>query len=376
MNTEDHRDQLIDMLLREVVGGETPPDVRERVLGAAAGLSAQPALPRRSSPAGRRGMMPRPAARSRAPIYAVAALFTLLAVATGMMYFRGINHSRTPIVTRVSGSEVRVLGALRPGEYVSTGIQENAVLNYPDGTMVELAVETTLRVPARSWNDRSKMLELVTGRIDAEVMPQTPDHPMVLSAGDASAEVIGTTFSFERDEEGTRLEVTEGAVRFIPSAGGAALLVNSGLFAEAGKSGVHSGAINVPPRKGIIRFTLMNADSDEPLREAPLADGETLSLASLPTRNINIRADYEGGAPTAVRIQITRDDGRETGIRPFASDDQTKPPFFAAGDYWAEGRPNDCREWTPQPGRYRISADASYDGGRGKPLEMEFHITE
>ena len=120
----------------------------------------------------------------------------------------------------------------------------------------------------------------------------------------------------------------------------------------------------------------MNADSDEPLREAPLANGETLSLASLPTRNINIRADYEGEAPAVVRIQITRDDGKETGIRSFASDDQTKPPFFAAGDFWAEGRPNDCREWTPQLGRYRISADASYGGDRAKPLEMEFRITE
>ncbi len=375
MNSEDQRDQLIDMLLREVVGGETPPDVRERVLRAAVSLSAQPLRPRRRAPV-RRYVAPRPAARSRAPFYAVAALFTALVVATGMIYVRGIASSRTPVVTHSSGSVNRDEGALRPGESVSTGAESQAELTYPDGTVIELAAETTLRIAAGSWNDRSKKLELVTGRIVAEVMPQAPDHPMVLSSEGADAEVVGTKLSLEHDENGTRLEVTEGAVRFIPSAGGAALLVQAGLFAEADKAGIRSGEINPRLRKGIVRFTLMNADSDEPLREAPLTDGDVLSLASLPTPNINIRADYEGEAPTSVRIRITREDGQPTGIRPFASDDQTKPPFFAAGDFWAEGRPNDCREWTPQPGHYRISADASYDVDRGKPLEMGFRITE
>ena len=32
MSNDDLRDQLLDMLLKELVGGETPPDVRERVL--------------------------------------------------------------------------------------------------------------------------------------------------------------------------------------------------------------------------------------------------------------------------------------------------------------------------------------------------------
>lgn len=374
MNTDDHRDQLIDMMLRELVGGESPPDVRERVLAAA--MSApKPVIQRGTAPV-RRAPLPRPAARSRTPLFAVAALFAVFAVAAGLVYVRSIEHSRLPTITRTSGVVDRSESMLRSGERMSTGAKSSAVLTYPDGTTVELAAETSVQVSVRPWNDPSKGLDLVAGRLTADVKPQPPGRPMVLSADDATAEIVGTRLALQHDDQATRLEVTEGAVRFIPRAGGEEVWVKTGRFAESSAAGVRSGEIQSPPRKGILRFTLMNADSDEPLREAPLADGETLSLASLPTRNINIRADYEGDAPAAVRIQITRDDGQETGIRPFASNDQTEPPFFAAGDYWAEGRPNDCREWTPQPGRYRISADASYDGGRGKPLKMEFHITE
>jgi hypothetical protein len=310
----------------------------------------------------------------------MAALLTVVAVAMAFIHFREIANSRTPAVTQISGSVDRSAATLGPGESVSTGAQSSAVLTYVDGTVVELAAETSIRVSARSWSDRSKGLDLVTGRIRAEVVPQVPGAPMVLSAGHAKAEVVGTKLSFQNDDGRTRLEVTEGTVRFIPESGGPPWLVKSGLFAEAGKSGFRTGAITAPPRKGIVRFTLMNADSQKPLREAALTDGEVISLASLPTANINIRAEYEGDAPASVRILVTRHDGQSTGLRPSTSKDEIYPPFFAAGDYWAEGRPNDCRAWTPRPGLYHISANAAYAGpggeDHGRPLEMDFRITE
>ena len=129
-----------------------------------------------------------------------------------------------------------------------------------------------------------------------------------------------------------------------------------------------------------MRLTLMNADSDEPLREAPLADGEVISLGSLPTLNLNVRADYDGEVPTSVRIEVTRADGQPSGIHESSTNDQIHPPFFAAGDNWKLNRPNDCRAWTPLPGLYRISATATYSeaaaAGSGQPLEMEFRITK
>jgi hypothetical protein len=303
-----------------------------------------------------------------------------LAVAAVFVHFREIAGARTPSLTHTSGSVDRAVGTLRAGESVSTEAGASAVLTYPDGTVVEIAAETTVRVSERSWRERSKGLVLVAGRVRAEVAPQVAGHPMRLTAGNADAEVIGTKLSFRHGEGGTRLEVEEGAVRFIPRAGGEALMVKSGLFAEARESGVFSGEISTPPQRGIVRFTLMNADTDKPLRTAPLADGETISLASLPTQNINLRADYEGDAPASVRILVARHDGQSTGLPPSTSADQIHPPFFAAGDHWAEGRPDDCNAWTPRPGRYRISAKASYAGDagadHGKPLEMELRITE
>ena len=379
MNPDDHRDQLIDMLLREVVGGETPPDVRERVLAAAGKMPAKPMTQKNQSPA--RSVIQRPSSsRSSRPIVAMAALLAVMGVAMVFVHSREIAKARTPAVAHVSGSVDRSAATLRPGESVSTGARSSALLTYPDGTAVELEADTTLRMSPRSWRDRSKGLDLVTGRIRADVAPQGTGSPMALTAGHAKAEVIGTKLSFQHDDERTRLEVTEGTVRFIPEAGDLAVLIKSGLFAEAGKSGVRSGTITAAPRRGIVRLTLMNADSDEPLREAALSDGEVISLAALPTRNINIRADYDGEAPASVRIGVTRADGQFTGLRASTSEDQTHPPFFAAGDHWTEGRPKDCRAWTPPAGLYRITAKASYAGGaasdQDKPLEMKFRITE
>jgi hypothetical protein len=378
MKPDDQRDQLIDMLLRELVGGEAPPDVRERVLKAARHAAPKPAGQRHSSPSRQVRSLPS-VSRSRSRFFAIAAVAAVLAVAAVFVHLREIVGARTPSLSRTTGSVDRAVGALRGGESLRTGAGSSAVLTYPDGTVVELAAETTVRVSERSWRERSKGLALVAGRVRAEVVPQVAGHPMRLTAGNADAEVVGTKLSFRHGDGGTRLEVEEGAVRFIPRAAGA-LMVRAGGFAEAVGTQVTSGALALPLRRGIVRFTLMNADTDKPLREAALNNGETISLASLPTQNINLRADYEGDAPASVRILVVRHDGQSTGLSPSTSADQIHPPFFAAGDHWPERRPNDCRAWTPRPGRYRISAEASYAGGtgadHGKALEMEFRITE
>lgn len=379
MNPNDHRDQLIDMLLREVLSGETPPDVGLRVMKSAGEQSQRPMILTQGAPA-RRVLVASSPQRSRLRFFAMASLLAVLAAALTAVHFHNVAKSRTPAITRVTGSADRSAGPLRAGESISTGAQSGAVLTYPDGTVVELAAGTSLRVVAQSWRERSKRIELVTGGIQAYVAPQEVGQPMVLRAGSSNAEVVGTKLSFQHDGKRTRLEVVDGEVRFTSLVDGTTRLVKSGLFAEARESGVVSGAVSTPPRRGILRFTIMNADTDKPLRTAPLAAGETISLASLPTRNINLRADYEGEAPVSVRVVVTRHNGQPTDLPATASNHQTHPPFFAAGDYWRDGRPNDCRAWTPQPGLYRISATATYARGSdsvpGKPLEMKFRITD
>ena len=150
-----------------------------------------------------------------------------------------------------------------------------------------------------------------------------------------------------------------------------------GYFAESGRLGFrHEKIIS----HGITRFTLMNADSDQPLRQEPLTDGETISLSALSTANINIRADYEGEPPSMVQISLNRLDEGPTGLPAHASQAHEHPPYFVAGDYWADGRPEDCHAWIPRPGRYRLRAEAFYTdtrrGNPGKPLQIDFTIAE
>lgn len=379
MNSEesDPHDHLIDMLLCELVGKETPPDMRGRVLKAVENLP-------RTAPVGRKvSRMPkrvRPVQPSKAPaLLAAAAVFALLLAAGGLFYVKYASAIRTPVLTEISGTVNRSVGPISAGETISTDPDSSAVITYQDGTVVELASETTMVVPERPPWDRSKELKIVSGAITAEVARQPKGSPMTFASEDARAEVVGTKLSFRCDDGMSRLEVTEGAVRFVPRSGGAAVLVKSGLFAESGNSGFRSGLISTPPVRGITRFTLMNAETDQPIREKGVEDGETISLASLPTRQINLRADFGGVPPTSVKLNVTRSDGEATGLPPYVARAQKYPPFFVAGDHWADGRPHDCRAWTPRPGLYHISATAVYDeaGKRDrKEVKIDFWITD
>lgn len=375
MNSDEHHDRLVDLLLCELVGKETPPDIRDRVLEVA-NRQANPGAVRRAPRS--RLARARPARRSKVPGFAAVAIVVVLLGAVGaFVQFQQISNARTPVLIQISGTVDHSRGAIRAGESLSTGSLSSALLRYGDGSMVELASETTIKVVAHSWRDRSKELELVAGKLEAEVSPQPEGAPMVFSSSDARAEVIGTRLSFELNEDRTRLEVVEGAVRFAPRAGGREVVVESGDSAESGKSGFRHEKSFAP---GIVRFTLMNAETDQPIREEALVNGEEISLASLPTRKINLRADFEGAPPTSTRILVTRHDGGATGLPPTVARPQKHPPFFVAGDHWADGRPNDCRAWTPPPGSYHISATAVYaegdDRNNGKSLEMDFRITD
>lgn len=372
MNPADQHDRLVDMLLSELIGGDAPPDVRARVLEAVDKLPRPAAL----RPVVRNPALVRPGRSSRAPVFAAAAAVALIGAIAAMLVLQGISRDRTPMLAEVTGTANRSLGPLRPGETLGTGPLSKAVLRYRDGTVLALDPETTVMVAKRSPWDRSKGLEVLTGRVSAEVSPQPDGDPMLLTTSDAVAKVVGTELSFDRNANRTRLEVTHGAVHFVCRKGGGNVLVEPGFFAEAGIAGFRHGEIVVPPRRGITSFTLMNADTDEPLRTEPLVDGERISLSSLPTRNLNIRADYEGDPPDSVEISIRRHFGNPTGLGPHTSDPHQHPPFFVAGDHWADGRPEDCAAWTPPAGFYHLSAEAIYaDGEPVAPLIIRFYFT-
>lgn len=379
MKSEDHRDHFIDMLLWELVGHETPPDLRERVLAAIDRTPQPRRIPRRRMRL--EPVRPRPRRTSRLPSLLAVAVVMLLAIGGGALYLREISADCTPVLTEVTGEVNRSAGALVPGESLSTGPLSGALITYRDGSTIELSSETTLEVIERSPWDRSREIRLASGRVDAVVTPRRKRAPMVFTSADARAEVVGTRLSFLVEEGRTRLEVAEGEVRFVSQSDETApVLVKAGFFAAAGASGLESGMIDSQLSRGITRFTLMDAESDLPIREEALRDRETISLAALPTRKINIRAEFEGSPPASVRIRTIRQDGAETGLAASTSAVQHYPPFFVAGDHWADGRPSDCREWTPRPGIYHLVAEAVYsgdsDGDTPAPLSIELRFTE
>ncbi|QTN32917.1 FecR domain-containing protein [Akkermansiaceae bacterium] len=369
MKPEDHQDHLVDMLLSELLGKESPPDVREKVLEAAE------RLPRPSIVRIHPGV--KPGRRSRRPVFALAAIVALLGIAGALVQLQRISNARTPEITEFSGEIDHKGGRISPGESIATGKGSTAVLRYLDGTVLRLAPDTGIVVEETSRWDRSKLIELVSGSVEAVVSPQPEGRPMVFRSGNTHAEVVGTRLSFSAEEGRVRLEVSKGAVRFTPGTAGGGFVVGAGHFAESDKSGLRHGKIPVP---GITGFTLMNAETDKPIRKQVLVSGETISLYSLPTREINIRADYRGAPPASVKISVTRHDGTPTGLPPHAEKDQEHPPFFVAGDHWPEGRPEDCSAWTPRPGSYRIRAEAAYTDERranpGEALEIDLRITE
>jgi hypothetical protein len=368
MKHEDHQDRLVDMLLAELIGGQMPPDVSERVLARA--RMTRPAAPPHPR------ITPLPVKPAKSGWFAVAAMVALLAIAGTLFQIKRISSERTPVLAGFSGIVTPSGGRIMNGGSLQVGPGSQAVLSYADGTVVEVGPDSVLHIPERKFWDRSKGLELKSGTINARVSPQPKGSPMTLGSFRAQALVVGTELKFHVDSERTLLEVATGAVRFFPRSGGRELLVDSGHFAESGTGGLRRGDMATP---GIRAFTLMNAETDQPMRTQPLADGEVVSLASLPCSAINIRADYDGPHPARVNLSVTRADGGPTLLPSHASKPHTQPPFFVAGDHWADGRPQDCAAWTPRPGVYRLSAEAVYQikgvERAGPPLTITVRFT-
>lgn len=117
----------------------------------------------------------------------------------------------------------------------------------------------------------------------------------------------------------------------------------------------------------VISFTLINADTDEPIPEFdPLTDGAVIDLATLPTRNINIRANTR---PETVG-SVSFGPSRETITRI-----EDTAPYSLAGD--DEG---DYLPWDTLPGRYALEAVAYIEQGAqgeaGDSVLITFTITD
>ena len=132
-----------------------------------------------------------------------------------------------------------------------------------------------------------------------------------------------------------------------------------------------AGALPAPPPSpsptptgsaAVTQLTLVNADTDTDI--GPLNAGDTLNLATLPTRNLNARADVSGSVGS-VRFTLDGTVVRTENTAPYAMGGDT------AGNY---------APWTPSIGSHSVTATpfASGDGSgtSGTALTRSFSVVD
>ena len=113
----------------------------------------------------------------------------------------------------------------------------------------------------------------------------------------------------------------------------------------------------------LIGYTLVNADTDLDIQ--PLTNGAVLDLATLPTRNLNIRANTNPATVGSVVFNLSGAQAR-TATENFV-------PYALFSDYQGDYFP-----WTPPLGNYTLTATpfdgTNGTGAAGTPLTLNFSV--
>ena len=140
---------------------------------------------------------------------------------------------------------------LLEGQGVEAPAGASASIVFLDKTSLEL--EAGSRIESLQGRD-AKRLVVKTGAIAAEVAAQPAGKPMVFVTAQAEAQVLGTTLRIAAEPKSTRLEVTEGKVRFTRLQDRKAVEVAAGFYAVAG-AGVELKALPLPKTISLLNLT-------------------------------------------------------------------------------------------------------------------------
>jgi WD40 repeat protein len=115
------------------------------------------------------------------------------------------------------------------------GEDSAAVVQYADGTRLELNADTIVRLGPRNGAPAAggKHVFLAVGLLEADVTPQPDGRPMVLSTPHAEIRVLGTRFTSASVPEATRIELEEGRVELTRKSDGKSIEVPEGSYAVA-----------------------------------------------------------------------------------------------------------------------------------------------
>jgi len=123
-----------------------------------------------------------------------------------------------------------------------------------------------------------------------------------------------------------------------------------------------------PPNQSVVSFTLINADDEQPVSGYdPIPNNANLNLATLPTRNLNVRANTDPPSVGSVRFGLDANANYQT---------DNAAPYALAGNV----NGTDYLAWTPSVGNHTLSATpyAGADGGglAGTAKTLSFKVTD
>jgi ferric-dicitrate binding protein FerR (iron transport regulator) len=183
-----------------------------------------------------------PMAQRRKPALrtlAWAAVFLVFAGLTAVFLLNGTRRAEAPAITSVQG-EVRLLGATgervvkkgerwQSGETLKTVGPNSAVtVTFGDETRLDFGGNN---VAINQSTKEERRVELEHGAMQGAVKKQPAGRPFIFATSEAEAIVVGTTLRFIVGAHHTRLEVSEGEVRFRRRHDGVEITVKAGQFA-------------------------------------------------------------------------------------------------------------------------------------------------
>lgn len=154
------------------------------------------------------------------------------------------------------------------------------------------------------------------------------------------------------------VERSAGVAAFIDGA----LYYTGGNFTKANRRGT----LTFRTGNQLNSLILMNADTDQPIKA--LSNGDTLNLALLPTRNLNIVANTFPAKVGSVQFNLTG--ALNTTVI------ESKAPYALFGD---DGN-GDFKPWTPSLGNYTLKATpysgTGATGAQGTGKTVNFTVTD
>jgi len=213
-------------------------------------------------------------------------LALVLLAGTGLWWWQMIQQP-IAVVEHVRGAPTLVRGnqsrplqpneTLRLGDEVATLPAEEVRLRYRDGSELQLAGDTTLRLSGEASGE-GKRVELSWGTVLAEVVPQPPGRPMKFTTPLSVATVRGTRLWLTGDQRRTRLDVLEGLVELQRIADGETIPVRAREFAIATPEELAVQPLSWPVDRRDAIVVLETADATSLVRNATTRKFEPIDL--------------------------------------------------------------------------------------------------